>query len=206
MTELLLGLSLGLAAGMSPGPLMTLTITTALQRGLRAGLTVALSPLVTDAPIIMICVLVLSALPKSIESILGVVGGLYVVYLGLQTIRESRHATIEVNPSAQPQSRDLLRGAMVNILSPNPWLFWIGIGAQTLVKAGRESFVNGAAFLIGFYLLLIGFKMLAAILAAQGRRFLTGPWYSRVLIGSGALLIVLGVLLALEGLRKIVQA
>jgi threonine/homoserine/homoserine lactone efflux protein len=205
VTELLLGLSLGLAAGMSPGPLMTLTITTALQRGLRAGLTVALSPLITDAPIIALCLLVLSALPRSLESILGVMGGLFVIYIGLQTIRESRHAKLEANPSAQVGSQDLLRGAMVNALSPHPWLFWIGIGAPTLVKAGRESWVNGVAFLIGFYVLLIGIKMLAAFLASRGRRFLTGPWYSRVLIGSGVLLIALGVLLALEGLRKIIQ-
>ncbi len=205
MTELLLGLSLGLAAGMSPGPLMTLTITTALQRGLRAGLTVALSPLVTDAPIIVICVLVLSALPKSLESILGVIGGFFVMYIGLQTIRESRHAKLEMTPTTQPESRDLLRGAVVNLLSPHPWLFWIGIGAPTLVKAGRESWTNGAAFLIGFYVLLIGIKMLAAFLASHGRRFLTGPWYSRVLIGSGVLLLALGVVLTFEGIRKIIQ-
>jgi threonine/homoserine/homoserine lactone efflux protein len=205
VTELLLGLSLGLAAGMSPGPLMTLTITTALQRGLRAGLRVALSPLVTDAPIIALCVLVLSALPKSLESILGVLGGLFVVYIGLQTILESRHAKLKANPSAQTGSQDLLRGVMVNLLSPHPWLFWIGIGAPTLVKAGRTSWTNGIAFLVGFYVLLIGIKMLAAFLASHGRRFLTGPWYSRVLIGSGVLLIALGVVLAFEGLRKIIQ-
>jgi threonine/homoserine/homoserine lactone efflux protein len=205
MTELLLGLSLGLAAGMSPGPLMTLTITTALQRGLRAGLTVALSPLITDAPIIALCVLVLSALPKSLESVLGVLGGLFVVYIGLQTILEARHAQLEMTPTTQPESRDLLRGAVVNLLSPHPWLFWIGIGAPTLVKAARTSWTNGAAFLIGFYVLLVGIKMLAAFLASSGRRFLVGPWYSRVLIGSGVLLIALGVLLAFEGVRKIIQ-
>jgi threonine/homoserine/homoserine lactone efflux protein len=184
---------------------MTLTITTALQRGLRAGLTVALSPLITDAPIIALCVLVLSALPKSFESLLGVLGGLFVVYLGLQTIREARHAKLEANPSTPIASQDLLRGVMVNALSPNPWLFWIGVGAPTLVQAARISWVNGAAFLIGFYVLLVGFKMLAAFLASHGRRFLIGPWYSRVLIGSGVLLVILGAILALEGLRKIVR-
>lgn len=185
---------------------MTLTITTALQRGLRAGLTVALSPLITDAPIITICVLILSALPKSVESILSVGGGLFVIYLGLETIRESRHAKLDLNPSAQAEPRDLLRGAMVNALSPHPWLFWIGIGAPTLVRTGRESLAGGAAFLIGFFSLLVGIKMLAAFLAASGRRFLTGPWYSRVLVGSGALLVALGAVLAFEGIRHIVQS
>ena len=205
MTELLLGLSLGLAAGLSPGPLLSLTITTALQRGLRAGLTVALSPLVTDAPIIAVCVLVLSALPKSVESFLSLGGGLFVIYLGLETIRESRHAMLDLNPTAQPESRDLLRGAIVNILSPHPWLFWIGIGGPTLVRAGRAGWVGALAFLIGFFSLLIGVKMLAAFLASSGRKWLTGTWYARALVGSGALIVVLGVLLAFQGIKQMLN-
>lgn len=184
---------------------MSLVITTALQRGWRAGLMVAFSPLVTDAPIIVLCVLVLTALPGWVAGALGVGGGLFVVYLGFETIRDARHAKLEANPNAHPQTQDLWRGALVNALSPHPWLFWLGVGAPILVKAMQAGWVQVSAFLIGFFALLIVMKVLAAALVSQGRRWLTGPWYARVLMLSGVLMLGLGVVLVIEGVRHVLQ-
>ena len=47
-------LLLGLGEGIKPGPLNTLVITETLQHDWRSGTKVALSPLITDAPIIII--------------------------------------------------------------------------------------------------------------------------------------------------------
>ncbi|MEL7059947.1 MAG: hypothetical protein AAGN46_07975, partial [Acidobacteriota bacterium] len=53
---LALGLGFGTAAGLSPGPLMTLVVATALDRGAAAGARVAMAPLITDAPVIVLAV------------------------------------------------------------------------------------------------------------------------------------------------------
>jgi threonine/homoserine/homoserine lactone efflux protein len=205
VTEWLLGISLGLTAGVSPGPLMSLVITTTLQRGWRAGLTVAFSPLVTDAPIIVLCVLVLTTLPGWVAGVLGVGGGVFVVYLGFDTIRDAQQARLEATPNTQVQTQDLWRGALVNALSPHPWLFWLGVGAPILTKAMQTGWMQVIAFLVGFFTLLIGAKVLAAALVSRGRRWLTGPWYARVLILSGVLMLGLGVLLVIEGIKHILQ-
>ena len=55
-----IGIGLGLAAGISPGPLLTLVISTTLERGFRAGTRIAIAPLITDAPIIVVTLLILS--------------------------------------------------------------------------------------------------------------------------------------------------
>jgi len=50
------GTLLGLAAGFSPGPLTVLVIGETLRHGLRSGLQVAIAPILTDIPIILLIV------------------------------------------------------------------------------------------------------------------------------------------------------
>jgi MFS family permease len=54
ITALLIGISYGFAAGVSAGPLLGLVITQTLQGGWRAGNLVALAPLLSDLPIILL--------------------------------------------------------------------------------------------------------------------------------------------------------
>lgn len=196
MTSLLLGMSLGLASGISPGPLLTLVITRTLTRGFGAGLRVAVAPLLTDVPIILIAVLLLGALPAALEIVLTAGGGIFLIYLGLETVRSARHACLEqVAAGARPPSADLWHGVLVNTLSPHPWLFWITVGGPILIGAWRTSEWYAFAFLLGFYSLLVGGKIVLAFAVAGGRRYLTDIWYRRLLVFSGLLLCLFGVLL-----------
>jgi threonine/homoserine/homoserine lactone efflux protein len=196
MTYLLLGLSLGFSAGLSPGPLLTLVITRSLARGFWSGLRVALSPLITDIPIILLTLLLFNALPPLFEQAVTVVGGLYVIYLGIETMRSARHAGLADQVARPGETQmDLWQGALVNFLSPHPWLFWIAIGAPTLTRAWQTGPAYALAFLLGFYALLIGGKIAVALAVAGGRRFLTDALYRWTLAGTGALLCLFGLLL-----------
>ena len=195
MPALLAGLTLGFSAGVSPGPLMSLVITTSLARGVAAGLRVAVAPLITDAPIILLTTLIFTALPRSVEIGLAVAGGLFVIYLGAETLVKARHAELAVEQSGGGQAQHLWRGALVNMLSPHPWLFWIAVGSPLLVGFWRQSPWYALAFLVGFYALLVGSKIGMAMLVGQGRAYLTQTWYRRVLAASGVLLMLFGVLL-----------
>jgi len=196
MAYLLLGLSLGFSAGISPGPLLTLVITRTLGRGFGAGLRVALSPLITDAPIILLTLLLFSALPPLFEAVITAIGGLFVVYLGVETIRSAREAHLQDHPLAPAAAeQDLWHGALVNLLSPHPWLFWITIGSPTLARAWQTGWPEALAFLLGFYVLLVGGKIGVAAAVAGGRRFLTDTWYRRLLWLAGLLLCLFGGLL-----------
>ncbi len=192
MSELLLGISLGFAAGISPGPLSALVVTTALQRGVAAGVRVAIAPLLTDLPVVALSVLAVGAFPDQVLPYLATAGGLFVIFLGVDTYRKSHRATFG-QPGSDP--RDLRRGFITNILSPHPWLFWLGVGGPLLVSAWDRGAVPAAAFLVGFYGLLVGSKVFLAWGVAYGRGILSLSWYRRVLAASGGLLVVLGVVL-----------
>lgn len=189
------GLGLGLGAGLAPGPLLALVITTALARGFRAGARVAFSPLVTDALVITVSLLLVRSLPDRAAAALGVVGGLYVVWLGIEALRE-KPVDVEAPPSDGPDP--LRRGALVNLLSPHPWLFWITVGGPLLLAAWASSPAAAVGFLVAFFALLIGCKVVIAALVAGGSRRLGEQGLRRAHIAAGVLLLATGAVLVIE--------
>jgi len=61
-TALASGVLLGWSAGLSPGPLLALLLAQTLRHGPREGCKIALTPLVTDAPIIVVALVVAAKL------------------------------------------------------------------------------------------------------------------------------------------------
>lgn len=223
MQYLLLGLSLGLSAGLSPGPLMTLVITTSLRDGFWHGFRVAIAPFLTDLPIILLAVFVLARLPVWTLAVMGFVGSVYIIYLGWETIRTARDLSLPeplpavASPAAAEAagstsvggsgtqlrgSQSLLRGAVVNVLNPHPYVFWGAVGAPTLLVAYDQSPLYAVAFLVGFYTLLVGSKIGVAALVHSQSHLLSTTWYRRVLIFLGLLLIGFGIWLGWESLSQ----
>lgn len=196
MTELILGLSLGFGAGLSPGPLLTLVVTTTLERGLVAGVRVALAPLVTDAPIVGLTVVLVGAIPGAGLRLLGVVGGVVVALMGIRTARSA--SRIDGEQDVVRPGVDLWRGVVVNLASPHPWIFWMGVGAPVLVAAWRDAPARGLAFLAGFYGLLIGSKVAIAFMVHRAGSRLGRRARARLIVIGGVLLVVGGAVLVAE--------
>jgi threonine/homoserine/homoserine lactone efflux protein len=200
MELLLAGLALGAGAGLAPGPLQALVISVSLSRGFAAGARVAASPLLSDVVVIVVSLLVLRSIPERAVAVLGVVGGLFVVWLGIEALRDAA-AEIEAGPRSGTGS--LLRGALVNLLSPHPWIFWLTVGGPLLVAAWADSAASALAFLLGFYLLLVGSKVVLAAVVAGGRRRLSPTALRRAHLAAGALLLLTGLVVAAQFARTL---
>ena len=84
---LAVGMILGLSAGFAPGPLLTLVISETLQHDIKSGIKVALAPIITDLPIIILTLFILSEL-SDFHSILGIIsltGGFFILFMGYQS-------------------------------------------------------------------------------------------------------------------------
>jgi threonine/homoserine/homoserine lactone efflux protein len=93
---------------------------------------------------------------------------------------------------------------IVNFLNPNPYLFWGTAGAPNLVKAyAQHGILGGAAFIGGFYLMLVGVRMTLAYVIGRNRSAFSPHLYQRILLSSAALLVVLGGLLVRDGVISI---
>ncbi|WP_052888376.1 LysE family translocator [Thermogemmatispora carboxidivorans] len=213
LTALILGISYGFTAGITPGPMLGLVITQTLQRGWRAGNLVALAALITDLPIIVLAVLLISQLPPSALDWLAVAGGLFVLYLGGETALTAYRYAHSASPSqalspsvsATAASGTVLwRAVLTNALNPHPYLFWGTVGAQLLIRNYEEQGVGGPILLLlGFYAFLVGSKLAVAFAVSRSRHWFQGPLYRRALLLSALLLIALGLLLLAEGVSNL---
>lgn len=201
LTALTSGMLLGLSCGLAPGPLLALLLAQTMRHGAREGCKVAVVPLLTDAPIILAALVLAgeAARWRGALGILSMVGGLFVLYLAWDTFRPVRFEAGE----AEVGPRSYLKGVLVNLLSPHPWLFWMTIGAASLARARADGWGGVLAFLAMFYGFLVGSKVLVALVSGRSRAFLSGPVYRWVLRFFGLLLAGFAVLLFREGLRQL---
>ncbi|MEU4745493.1 LysE family transporter [Actinosynnema sp. NPDC023658] len=302
MDALGLGLTLGLAASISPGPLLVLVVTAALKSGRRAGVLTACAPLLSDALVVTVTLLLLDRVPARALGVLGVVGAVFVVWSGVQTVREARSASLDLDaeptrtpsaglpaapasppttgpapgfpvgpapeaaakpatelpaasaaepstesasePSAEPAAEHLAaelptaapadpavepgshasqpspprgslfsilptgsdktgslalrRAVLVNLLSPHPWIAWATALGPLTITTWRASPGAGVALLAGFYLTLVGGKVVIALLIARGRRRLRDTGYRLALTCAGLLLVLAGIVMGVE--------
>uniref|UniRef100_C6E2W9 Lysine exporter protein (LYSE/YGGA) n=1 Tax=Geobacter sp. (strain M21) TaxID=443144 RepID=C6E2W9_GEOSM len=193
------GLVLGLSAGFSPGPLLMLVISETLHHGTRSGVRVALSPVITDLPIILATLLLLVKV-SGYQGVLGGVslaGGLFVLATGWDSIR-TRPVQLDL-PKEQPKS--LRKGVLTNFLSPHPYLFWITVGAPLLTKSLNVGWTAFFAFVLSFYLSLVGAKVILAVAVGRSKAFLSGRLYLYTMRFLGGLLVLFALLLFKEGLE-----
>lgn len=194
---------LGLAAGLAPGPLLALVMAESLRAGAASGVRVALAPLLTDAPIVALSWGLAGSLdPRSPWlGALSLAGALLVAHLALGQWRAALP-----EPGAVALRRSLRRGVAVNLLSPHPWLFWITVGGPLLAAAARESVAAALAFLLAFYALLVGTKVILALLTARWGRGLTATGYRLVCRLLGVALVLFAVQLGWDGLSRLIGA
>lgn len=199
LTYLATGMIFGLSSGLAPGPLLTLVLVETLRHGAGAGVRVSLSPLVTDLPIIGISLLALTRLSGSnhVLGLISLAGALFLAHLGRETFTSPPVSVGAPESGAQP----LRRGILTNFLNPHPYLFWTTVGSPLLVRAWKDGGGGAAAFLAGFYLCLVGSKVVLAAFTGRGRHLLGGRAYGICMRFLGILLWGCALLLAVDGVR-----
>lgn len=179
------GVGLGFSAAVLPGPFLAYLISQTLERGWRRALPAAFAPLISDGPIITLCLLVLSQVPGWFERFLHFAGGSFILYLAYGAYKAWRNFDLKL-PSTGPGARgSAFKAALMNALSPGPYIYWSLVTGPILLRGWRETPVNGVGFLAGFYATIV-LSLIAIILVFSLAREL-GPKVNRALLGVSAL-------------------
>lgn len=196
------GIVLGLTAGISPGPLLTLVIAETLKHGRLNGIKVAIAPLLTDVPIVLITFLVLSKLSdfNLAFGLISIVGGLFVLKLSYESIKTKG---IEVDTQGY-KAQSIRKGIAINALSPHPYLFWLTVGAPTAISAYKISIFSFVAFIVAFYVFLIGSKIGVALIVDKSREILKNKAYIVTMRILGIILLGFAMLFIKEGLHYLI--
>ncbi len=184
LVYLILGITYGFAAAVQPGPLQTFLISRTLHNGWSQTLPAAFAPLLSDIPIVLLVLLLLSNIPLWMENSLHFAGGLFVLYLAYGAFQSFRHYSFNHKALLQSRSQNFFKAVVVNLLNPNPYLSWSLVLGPLVLKGWREAPSNGIALVGGFYFMMIGVTAGIILLFAAISRI--GPRVSRVLIGVSA--------------------
>lgn len=198
-----MGAILGLTSGITPGPLLTLVISETLKHNRTEGMKVAISPFITDLPIIIVSFFVFSKLQhlNIILGIMSLLGGAFMAYMGFGTW-QTRGLKAEAISTA-PNS--LQKGITANLLNPAPYLFWVTIGTPLLLQALHINVATLILFLSVFYIMLIGSKMTIVLLISRSKSLLSNRVYFGVMRFLALVLCVFALIFLSDGLRYLMK-
>lgn len=186
--SLLLGIAFGLAAGLSPGPLITLVVSETLKNGKKEGIEVAISPLLSELPIILFALVALSSVADNgiFMGVISLVGACFLIYLGLSNLR----ADVKESGNHLGKDNALLRGVVTNFLNPSTYMFWLTVGGPRILESAQVHISATILFIIGFYMMLIGSGTVVAIVVDKSQNLVKGKYYVYVIRILGIVLIV----------------
>jgi threonine/homoserine/homoserine lactone efflux protein len=175
MELILQAFALGFSAGSQPGPFQAYLFSRALQDGWRKTWSVAFAPLLSDGPIILVVLLALAHVPDGLVRGLRVAGGLFLLYLAWGVYRALRQppgsgSTEKVEPRRPGAERNIFQAALLNVLNPNPWIFWSTVAGPVFLQGWQKSPAMGLGFILGFYAVMITVQLvLVAVFSTAGR-------------------------------------
>ena len=181
---LIFGITYSFACVVQPGPFQAYLFSQSIANGWRKTFPLAFAPLISDLPVILLVLLILTNLPHEVLWMLQIAGGVLLLYLAFNAYKawHTFHQNVAQNVSPQ---LNIFKAAMVNILNPNPYLAWSLIMGPLLIKGWTESPVNGIILLLAFYTCMVIYSIAMIMLFAAARNF--GPKVSRISIGISAI-------------------
>lgn len=185
---------LGLTGGLKPGPLSVYVIHITLTRGGRAGFLASFAPFVSDGPIILLSMALVSQ-GRQFDyfiSALSFAGATYLAYLGVKILLSSNR----LDYSARDTPATFKTAVKLNLMNPYPYLFWGTVGGAYLVRGTATEAVVFIAVMLGT-LAITKFSM-AIVIKLLGDRF-DARVYTLLLKLLAVMLIGFAIKLTLDG-------
>lgn len=191
---ILQGIIVGTSSAASPGPLMALLVRETLRKGWKAGIFVAITPIITDGPLVVLAMVFAQSI-RLLPEVLGaisIIGGFFLIYLGIESVRGA--SQFEKQKGTVPQT--LFRAIIVNLLNPYPYIFWLTVATPIFAQGNIMGSITFAAALLGAVFATMATLTLAIALIRE--RFLRViPLLIKIL---GCVLIVFALLFIRKGI------
>jgi threonine/homoserine/homoserine lactone efflux protein len=200
LTYLVFGVTFAFAAAIQPGPLQAFIISQTMKNGWKKTIPAAFAPVLSDIPIILLVLLILSSLPHSFLKFLHIGGGLLLLYLAYSSFRSYVNFEKKEQQISIKADNTLIKAVLINILNPNPYIGWSLIMGPLFLKGYNESLSNGIALIAGFYITMILCQMGIIILFGLARNL--GPKVTKITLGIASLgLAAFGIFLLWQGIK-----
>ena len=195
---LIFGITYAFAAAIQPGPFQTFIISKTLENGWKRTLPAAFAPVLSDGPIIVLVLFILTNIPPLFLRFLQISGGLLLLYLAYSSFRSFLNFEKIKKSEENKNDSTLLKAVLVNILNPAPYIGWSLIMGPMFIKGYRESAINGIVLIAAFYITIVISQ--AGIILLFGLARNLGPKVTRITLGIASVgLAAFGVYLLWQG-------
>jgi threonine/homoserine/homoserine lactone efflux protein len=199
----LAGLALGAVVGASPGPVQFLLLSESARGGIRRGLAAMAGASLAFAGLGGLLAAGLSGFEpgEAFVRVVKVAGGLFLVWIGLDAIREARRGS-PAGGVPRHSLHPLVRGALTVALNPGVYVFLATTAAALLADARRDG-SPGLAFatLAGLVVGAAAVDFLMVVLGSRGER-LTERGRTVLGMALGVALAAIGVLFVASGVME----
>lgn len=164
---LLIGASFALAAGLQPGPLQAFFLSRVTKDGWWRTLPAAFAPLISDGPIALIALTLLSYLPGAFRDLLQLAGGVVLLFFAWSSLRAWKNYQEVKTEEAQSGPKTILQATLVNLLNPNSYLGWSLVLGPAVLAAWNEGPRFAVLLILSFYITMISVSMVLIILMGK---------------------------------------
>lgn len=170
---IIFGVTYAFAAAVQPGPFQTFIISQTLKNGWKRTLSAAFAPVLSDGPIIVLVLFILTNVPEWFLQVLQICGGLLLLYLAFKSYQAFREYDAGKVKEDDKSDKTLLKAILVNAINPAPYIGWSLIMGPTFLKGYNVAPVNGISLIISFYVILVLSQMGIILLFGLARNL--GP-------------------------------
>jgi threonine/homoserine/homoserine lactone efflux protein len=170
-------LLISLSGVLMPGPLFAVTIKKA-SKSKTAGALIAVGHGIVEFPLMFLIFFVLSqfTLPSIVQIAVGLVGGLLMIFIGVQAFR-NRHKQEEVTVDLKRDS--VLAGVWTTVANAGFILWWLTIGTTLILNAKLFGLLGFSVFAGVHWLTDFSWYTVVALLIFKSQRF----WTERIHMG-----------------------
>lgn len=185
----------GFSGAMAPGPLLALTISESSSRGPRVGPLLILGHALLEGALVAGVTLGLAGFlqRETVAVSVSVVGGAFMVWMGLDMVRASpRMALDPATPSPPSRLHPVAAGALVSLANPYWTLWWATIGLSYVLAGLAFGVVGVCVFFVGHILSDLAWYSAVSVAAWKGVRLLAPRAYRRLIVVCGLAMAAFG--------------
>jgi len=171
---------ISLSGVLLPGPLFAVTMEKAAKRK-TAGLLIAVGHGIVEFPLMFFIYFWLSqfVIPDVVPVTVGVIGGLLMMYMGVNTFRNRHNASQKVEV---PRQESLFAGIWTTAVNPGFILWWITIGTALILNAQIFGLLGFSVFAVVHWLCDFVWYAVVAFIIFKSRRFWTEKVHTAIFI------------------------
>jgi len=189
----------GLSGALMPGTVFVAVVLQASRKGWKVGPLIVLGHALLETGFGVALVLGLSAVMgvQIVRTTIGLVGGVFLLWMGFSLLKTSRHAEILTTSSGQEpplvSSAPVLAGLVASSINPYFYVWWATVGNVFTMKGLELAGLLGVAiFMVSHWMSDLSWYTLISLSVGKSRGYMSNRIYRMILGACGAFLIALG--------------